>query len=86
MEAIGRYRAHRQERIAQVVRALRQGPAEPGDLIDRVYGPELHPALRGAAEGSLRAPSETFSVSRRSAPWWSRSITCAMLGRSPGLT
>lgn len=55
MEAIARYRAHRAERIAQVVQALRQGPAVPGELIDRVYGPELHPALRGAAEGSLRA-------------------------------
>jgi glyoxylase-like metal-dependent hydrolase (beta-lactamase superfamily II) len=53
--AIRRYRAHRAERIEQVVRALRQGPAAPGELIGRVYGPELHPALRGAAEGSLRA-------------------------------
>ncbi|HEX5869238.1 MAG TPA: MBL fold metallo-hydrolase [Longimicrobium sp.] len=55
MEAIRRYRAHRAERIEQVVRALRQGDAAPGELIDRVYGAELHPGLRGAAEGSLRA-------------------------------
>jgi glyoxylase-like metal-dependent hydrolase (beta-lactamase superfamily II) len=55
MEAIRRYRAHRAERIEQVVRALRHGPAAPGELIDRVYGAELHPQLRGAAEGSLRA-------------------------------
>lgn len=55
MEAIRRYRAHRAERIEQVVRALRHGPAAPGELIDRVYGTELHPGLRGAAEGSLRA-------------------------------
>lgn len=55
MEAIRRYRAHRAERIEQVVRALRHGPAAPGELIGRVYGPELHPGLRGAAEGSLRA-------------------------------
>lgn len=55
MDAIHRYRAHRAERIGQVVRALREGPAAPGELIDRVYGAELHPALRGAAEGSLRA-------------------------------
>jgi glyoxylase-like metal-dependent hydrolase (beta-lactamase superfamily II) len=55
MEAVRRYRAHRAERIDQVVRALRQGDAAPGELIDRVYGPELHPGLRGAAEGSLRA-------------------------------
>ncbi|HEY0015762.1 MAG TPA: MBL fold metallo-hydrolase [Longimicrobium sp.] len=55
MEAIRRYRAHRASRIDQVVRALRQGDAAPGELIDRIYGPELHPGLRGAAEGSLRA-------------------------------
>ncbi|MBW3654990.1 MAG: MBL fold metallo-hydrolase [Gemmatimonadetes bacterium] len=55
LAAIQRYRAHRAERIAQVERALAAGPARPGELIDRVYGAELHPALRGAAEGSLRA-------------------------------
>lgn len=54
-EAIRRYRAHRADRIAQVVRALRQGPAAPGELIDRVYGDTLHPGLRLAAEGSLHA-------------------------------
>jgi glyoxylase-like metal-dependent hydrolase (beta-lactamase superfamily II) len=54
-EAIRRYRAHRADRIAQVVRALRQGTAAPGELIDRVYGDTLHPGLRLAAEGSLRA-------------------------------
>ncbi|HEU0298955.1 MAG TPA: MBL fold metallo-hydrolase [Longimicrobium sp.] len=55
MEAIRRYRAHRAARIDQVVRALREGPAAPGELIGRVYGAELHPGLRHAAEGSLRA-------------------------------
>ncbi len=53
--AIRRYRAHRADRIAQVVRALRQGPAAPGELVDRVYGDTLHPGLRLAAEGSLQA-------------------------------
>ncbi|HEX8394593.1 MAG TPA: MBL fold metallo-hydrolase [Longimicrobium sp.] len=53
--AIGRYRAHRAARIAQVEAALADGPASPGELIERVYGPELNPALLGAAEGSLRA-------------------------------
>ena len=54
--AIDRYRAHRAERIAQVVRALRHGgAARPAELVDRVYGDTLHPALRGAAEGSLFA-------------------------------
>ena len=55
MEGIRRYRAHRAERIGQVVRALREGPAAPAELIDRVYGAALHPGLRQAAEGSLRA-------------------------------
>jgi glyoxylase-like metal-dependent hydrolase (beta-lactamase superfamily II) len=54
-EAVRRYRAHRVERVAGVVRALRQGPAAPGGLVDCVYGPDLHPALRGAAAGSLAA-------------------------------
>jgi glyoxylase-like metal-dependent hydrolase (beta-lactamase superfamily II) len=63
--AIDRYRAHRQERIAQVVRALRQGPAEPRALIDRVYGDTLHPALRGAAEGSLHAILAHLSATGR---------------------
>ena len=54
--AIERYRAHRAERIAQVVHALRlKGTARPAEIIDRVYGDTLHPALRGAAEGSLHA-------------------------------
>jgi glyoxylase-like metal-dependent hydrolase (beta-lactamase superfamily II) len=54
--AIERYRAHRAERIAQVVRALRsEGSARPAELVDGVYGAALHPALRGAAEGSLHA-------------------------------
>ncbi|HZG41528.1 MAG TPA: hypothetical protein VEY93_01115, partial [Longimicrobium sp.] len=53
--AIHRYRAHRAERIAQVERVLAAGPALPRELIGRVYGAEIHPALRGAAEGSLRA-------------------------------
>lgn len=55
-EAIARYRRHREERIAQVVRALRAGgPAPTGELVGTVYGPGLDPRLRAAAEGSLRA-------------------------------
>lgn len=54
--AVERYRKHRAERIAQVVRALRRGgPSRTAGLVDIVYGTELHPALRGAAEGSLEA-------------------------------
>jgi glyoxylase-like metal-dependent hydrolase (beta-lactamase superfamily II) len=55
-EAIARYRRHREERIAQVVRALRRaGPSLPRELLDEVYGPTLLPVLRDAAEGSLHA-------------------------------
>jgi hydroxyacylglutathione hydrolase len=54
--AVQRYRAHRHERIAQVVEALRTtGSERPADILDAVYGPTLHPALRPAAEGSLKA-------------------------------
>lgn len=55
-EAIPRFRRHREQRIEQVVRALRRaGPSRPRALLDAVYGAELDPALRGAAEGSLHA-------------------------------
>lgn len=54
-EAVRRYRTHRTRRIAQVVDALLRGPARPAGLLDAVYGAGLHPALRGAAEGSLLA-------------------------------
>ena len=56
LAAVARYRRHREERIAQVVQALRRtGPSRPGALVDAVYGAELHPGLRMAAEGSLYA-------------------------------
>jgi hydroxyacylglutathione hydrolase len=54
--AIERYRRHREERIAQVVHALRRaGPSHTAGLVDAVYGAELNPALRTAARGSLEA-------------------------------
>lgn len=54
--AIQRYRRHREERIAQVVHALRRaGPSHTAGLVDTVYGAELNPALRTAAQGSLEA-------------------------------
>jgi len=55
-EAVARYRRHREARIEQVVRALRRaGPSRPRELLDAVYGADLHPSLRLAAEGSLHA-------------------------------
>jgi len=54
--AIGRYRKHRETRIEQVAHALRRaGPSRTEGLIDAVYGAELNPALRLAAQGSLEA-------------------------------
>jgi glyoxylase-like metal-dependent hydrolase (beta-lactamase superfamily II) len=55
-EAVARYRRHRETRIEQVVHALRRaGPSRPRELLDAVYGADLHPSLRFAAEGSLQA-------------------------------
>lgn len=54
-QALARYRAHREERIAQVRAALGPRPRSAAELVDEVYGPALHPALREAAEGSLAA-------------------------------
>jgi glyoxylase-like metal-dependent hydrolase (beta-lactamase superfamily II) len=54
-EAIARYRAHRRDRVEQVVRALVGGPARPRELVPRVYGERLPAELVDAAEGSLRA-------------------------------
>ncbi|HEU0055438.1 MAG TPA: MBL fold metallo-hydrolase [Longimicrobium sp.] len=54
--AVVRYRTHRTERVAQVVRALREaGPSAPPALVDTVYGAALDPRLRTAALGSLLA-------------------------------
>lgn len=67
--AIERYRRHREERIAQVVRALRlAGPQHTAGLVDVVYGSELHPALRGAAQGSLEAIVEYLTRTGRARP------------------
>ncbi len=53
--AVERYAEHRRTRVEQVRAALRDGAATPRGLVRRVYGPELHPGLAAAAEGSLRA-------------------------------
>lgn len=53
---VERYRAHRQERIVQVVAALRRDPrASARDLVAAVYGRALPQELERAAEGSIRA-------------------------------
>ena len=56
LEAVRRYRRHREERIQQVRDAMRRTrSSEPAVLVRSVYGPQLHPGLRSAAEGSVRA-------------------------------
>lgn len=54
--AVARYREHRAARIEQVRRVLARLPgASVAALVDEVYGAGLHPGLREAAEGSMRA-------------------------------
>ena len=48
------YRAHRQERLAQVEAAMAAGADTPGKVVDLVY-PEIEPRLRFAAEWSAAA-------------------------------
>ncbi|MDQ3523110.1 MAG: MBL fold metallo-hydrolase [Gemmatimonadota bacterium] len=56
VQAVGRYRRHREDRIQQVRDAMRRTrSSDPALLVRSVYGPELHPELRSAAEGSVRA-------------------------------
>ena len=59
LDAVRRYREHRRARIRQVAEALSVRPdAGAGELVGVVYGEGLHPALRSAAEGSIRAVLE----------------------------
>jgi glyoxylase-like metal-dependent hydrolase (beta-lactamase superfamily II) len=54
--AIERYRSHREQRIEQVRVALAANPsASVSHLVDLVYGTQLDPSLRGAAQGSLES-------------------------------
>lgn len=56
LQAVGRYRRHREERVQQVRDAMRRTrSSDPAVLVRSVYGPHLHPGLRSAAEGSVRA-------------------------------
>jgi glyoxylase-like metal-dependent hydrolase (beta-lactamase superfamily II) len=60
---VDRYRRHREQRIEQVVHALRQaGASRPGELLDAVYGAALDPVLRPAAAGSVQAILDYLSA------------------------
>lgn len=54
--AVRRFREHRQERLRELRTLLQDTPnASPEALVSRLYGAELDPRLRAAAEGSVRA-------------------------------
>jgi glyoxylase-like metal-dependent hydrolase (beta-lactamase superfamily II) len=65
--AARRYRAHRMQRIEQVIDALRGGSARPEDLVGAIYGAGLHPELRLAAAGSIQAVVEHLERTGRAA-------------------
>ena len=81
--AIEGYLAHRRERLAQVRQALRElGPtASPGAVVERVYG-DVAPALRGAAELSVRAQLDHLRGTD-AAPGGGVSVPGAPAGRCP---
>ena len=53
--AIDQYIAHREQRVAQVVEGLRDGPLSADELLDEVYGSQLDPGLRPYAESAIEA-------------------------------
>lgn len=53
---IERYRAHRRQRLEELQAALARSPeSQPAALVEEIYGAELDPRLKLAAEGSVRA-------------------------------
>lgn len=55
LAAIDAYVAHRAAREAQVLHALEAGARDPDEVVDRVYGAALEPALRPAARAAVVA-------------------------------
>ena len=53
--AIDSYVRHREERVAQVVDGLKDGPLTADALLEQVYGTELDPRLRPYAETAVEA-------------------------------
>jgi glyoxylase-like metal-dependent hydrolase (beta-lactamase superfamily II) len=64
LETIEAMITHREERIAQVKEARAAGALSMDRLLRAVYGDELDPALRGAAEDSLRAVLDHIARTR----------------------
>lgn len=63
----GAYLAHRRERLAQVEAALAAGATTPADVVARVYA-DVDPALRQAAEWTVRAQLAFLRGRRESSP------------------
>lgn len=63
LDAIEGTLAHRRDRIEQVRRARAAGALTMAPLLRAVYGEDLDPALRGAAEATLRATLEHLTRS-----------------------
>jgi glyoxylase-like metal-dependent hydrolase (beta-lactamase superfamily II) len=55
LSAIDGYVRHRAQREAQVMAALRDGAKNADEVVDRVYGESLDPALRAAAGSAVSA-------------------------------
>lgn len=53
--AITRYVEHRMARVEQAMAALQPGPASTEELVERIYGRELEPALRPYAADAVLA-------------------------------
>ena len=64
---ISAYLAHRRLREAQVIRALRAGPATVEAITDSIYD-DLDPALLAAARENVRAQLEKLRVEHRAHP------------------
>jgi glyoxylase-like metal-dependent hydrolase (beta-lactamase superfamily II) len=71
--AVAAYLDHRQQRLDQVMSAVREGAAGYGDLLEAVYGPGLDPDLERAATRALKAYLEHLQavgrVRRRGRGW-----------------
>ncbi len=61
------YLAHRRERLAQVEAALSDGATTPAEVVARVYA-DVDPALRQAAEWTVRAHMAYLRARRESPP------------------
>ena len=72
-EAVDRYVRHREARLEQVLRAVRQGPGDYDSLRQAVYGDQLEPGLERAAMAALKAYLEHLQglgrVRRRGRGW-----------------